>query len=109
MALDFCDFELEGRGLARSVRSRKSACSPGRPYTNPANAISANGLQKVFVLTLTTMDLSQVRQLTERLCITQWNIGDSVVGQSRHGCYSSRLLSSSVTCRRDKDTSKLSI
>jgi hypothetical protein len=65
MALNVSDFELEGGGLARSIRSRKSARSPRRPYTNPANAISANCLKKVLVLTLTTMDLSQVRQLTE--------------------------------------------
>jgi hypothetical protein len=57
MALDFCDFELER--------------DPSGPAKVPAPPY---GLKKVLVLPLTTMDLSQVRRLTERLRIMEYVI-----------------------------------
>jgi hypothetical protein len=55
------------------------------------------------------MDLTEVRQLAERLGIAKGNIYDTLVGQSRERGYHSRLLSTAVAGSGDEDTSILAV
>lgn len=51
------------------------------------------------------MDFCQVGELLESIRVTEWNIENAVMGESRHGIESGCLLSSTGAGRRNEDSS----
>jgi len=61
--------------------------------------------ERTVTYLLTTVDLGQVCQLREGLSVAQRHKVNSMVGERRHGRESSRLLATSWSATRHKDSS----
>ena len=55
------------------------------------------------------MDLGEVGELLEGLCVPEWYVDDAVVGQGTHGSQGGALLSSTKASSRDKQASVLAV
>ena len=85
LALDGGNLQLLGGGLAATVRAGEGAGAPGAA----------------------TVDLAEVSQLGEGLCVAERHVDETVVGECGDGSQSSRLLATTQTGSGDEDADVL--
>lgn len=87
LALDGGDLELEGGGLPGAVAGGIGASTPGAA----------------------AVDLGEVAQLGEGLCVAKGHVDDAVMGEGGHGSDGRRLLAAARAGGRDEDTGMLAV
>lgn len=87
LALDCRNLELLGGGLTRTITAGKGASTPRA----------------------TTVDLSQVCQLSKGLGVTERHIDDAVVSEGRHGGNGGRLLSTTRRASGNEEATELAV
>lgn len=108
--MDLGNLELERRCLARAVSTCEGPSTPGRPYSEPIDIpirLTHPDLSVAETETRTTVDLSQVGELSKRLGVPEGHVDDAVVRERRHRRDSGRLLAPAVPRSRYKETAEL--
>ena len=109
LSLEGSDLKLERRWLTGAIRACEGSCAPRRTFKNSTFSNQHNSCILSFRGNkLTTMDLSQVRQLRESVLVAKGNVNEAMVHESGQRVRDGDLLSTTLSTCGDEDTAHLS-